>query len=83
MNNINKKKHISGKMRVWIIVSICWAIFMHISIYQYRGTAFVRNNLTDLLLSTCPVWLGWSIWWIRKGFSKDKGHNNQEDKLDN
>jgi len=83
VNKTNMKKHISGKTRIWIVVSICWIIFMRILIYQYRETIIVRDNLTDWLLSTCPVWVGWGIWWMRKGFSKDKGNNNQEDNLEN
>jgi hypothetical protein len=66
------KKHISGKIRIWISLSIVWVIFMRISIYQYSETILVRNDFTDWLLSTSPVWLGWIIWWIREGFAKDK-----------
>ena len=73
------KKHISGKIRIWIAVSIGWVIFMRISIYQYHETIVVRNDFTDWLLSTSPVWLGWIIWWIRKGFAKDEENKNQGD----
>lgn len=83
MNKNNMKKHIPGKIRILIIVSICWIIFMGISIYQYHETIIVSDNFTDWLLSTCPVWIGWGIWWIRKGFSTDKEKNNQEDNLGN
>lgn len=83
MNKNNIKKHFSGKMRIWIAVSICWVIFMRILIYYHHETIIVRKDITDWLLSTSPVWVGWGIWWIRKGFSKDKEKNNQGDNLNN
>lgn len=83
MNKSNMKKHISGKMRIWIVVSICWVIFMSISFSPWTGTPIVRDNFAEWLLLTCPVWIGWGIWWIRKGFSTDKEKNNQEDNLGN
>lgn len=72
-------KHGSGKMRVWIVLSILWVVFMYIFIYEYREIIIVRNNFTDLFLSTSPVWIGWAIWWIRKGSAKDDETNDKSD----
>jgi len=77
--NNKSKKHVSGKMRIWIAVSIFWALFMRILIYSYHETIFVREDIADWLISTYPVWVGWGIWWIRKGFSKDKEKNSHKD----
>ena len=71
----------TGIIRILIAVSILWVIFTRIAIYQYGETITVKNNLTDWLLSTSPVWVGWGIRWIRKGFDKDKAKEkkNQSD----
>ena len=96
MNFLSKLRQLSGKMRIAIIASILWLLFVGLSLatYEYSfgpsesGVRSLRRyyghgefHLYDFMLwGVLPLVIIWGIWWIREGFRKKPEKEKDIDK---
>lgn len=74
MENIKK---ISGIKRLFIALSIIWLV---VCFFLGLGNGYLSDDMgmgfqfSDFFLTfipvSAPVWLGWIIYWVIKGFKK-------------
>ena len=59
-------KQISGRMRFYIFISALWLLAIGIkAIDEYDFILFLQ-------LGIFPLFFIWGIWWVKKGYKKDK-----------